>query len=101
MVYAGNNTDPSRAFSAAVAGLNLAGMKLLGGYSFKVMDDALDELNQLRPLEKPTLLRAIIASINADQQVTIKEAELFVPSLTRFTALHPLFMPLFRRYFAP
>ncbi|MDG2175179.1 MAG: M48 family metallopeptidase [Gammaproteobacteria bacterium] len=40
------------------------------------LEKALDKLNNLRPLEKPKLLKAMVACINADGQVTVEESEL-------------------------
>jgi Zn-dependent protease with chaperone function/uncharacterized tellurite resistance protein B-like protein len=77
VVSAGKNKKPNDAFTAGVKVLKLSTITLLNGYSLKAIDDALDELNQLKPLQKPILLRAIMASINADKLVTVQEAELF------------------------
>jgi hypothetical protein len=41
------------------------------------VDAALNRLNQLKPLQKPLLLKAIGQCINSDQKVTVTEAELF------------------------
>jgi hypothetical protein len=41
------------------------------------MDSALNDLAQLKPLQKPFLLTAILASINANQNVNAEEAQLF------------------------
>ncbi len=40
------------------------------------LEKALDNLNTLKPLEKPKLLKAMVATINADGKVTAQEAEL-------------------------
>ena len=42
-----------------------------------MLNQALDELAHLKPLEKPQLLKACAACIIADQMVTIAESELF------------------------
>lgn len=44
--------------------------------SFERLNEALDELNKLKPLQKPALLKACVACITADQQVKPIEAEL-------------------------
>ena len=77
VVSAGKNKNPNDAFTAGVKALKISTITLLNGYSLKAIDDALDELNQLKPLQKPILLRAIMASINTDTLVTVQEAELF------------------------
>jgi Zn-dependent protease with chaperone function/uncharacterized tellurite resistance protein B-like protein len=77
VVSTGGSSNPKEAFSAGASVIKLPTMTLLNGYSLKAIDAALDDLNQLKPLQKPILLRAIMAIINTDQQVTIKEAELF------------------------
>lgn len=40
------------------------------------LESALDSLNDLKPLEKPKLLKAMAAAINADGKVTAEESEL-------------------------
>jgi len=40
------------------------------------LEKALDNLNTLKPMEKPKLLKAMAATINADGKVTAEEAEL-------------------------
>ena len=40
------------------------------------LEKALDSLNHLKPLEKPKLLKAMAATINADGKVTAEESEL-------------------------
>lgn len=42
----------------------------------KALEKALDRLNQLKPLQKPMLLKAMATCINADGQVTAEESEL-------------------------
>jgi Zn-dependent protease with chaperone function len=77
VVSAGKNKKPNDAFTAGVKVLKISTITLINGYSLKAIDDAFDELNQLKPLQKPILLRAIMASINTDKLVTVQEAELF------------------------
>jgi Zn-dependent protease with chaperone function len=77
IVSAGENVEPQKAFSAGADVIGLSNITLLGGYSLKAMDNALNELTQLKPLQKPILLRAIMACINHDKEISVKEAELF------------------------
>lgn len=77
VVFCGKNGFPSKAFESGVNVLKLEKLTLLGGYSFRAMDEALNTLTQLKPLQKPILLRAIMACINADNKITYKEVELF------------------------
>ena len=73
----GENSQPNQAFASGKKVLGLDNIVLLGGYSFKAVDNALNELSQLKPLQKPILLRAIMACINHDGKVNTQEAELF------------------------
>ncbi len=41
------------------------------------LDKALDKLKQLKPLQKPMLLKALVECISFDQKITTSEAELF------------------------
>jgi uncharacterized tellurite resistance protein B-like protein len=44
--------------------------------SFKIIDLALDQLVQLKPLDKEKLITACAAAVTADQHITPIEAEL-------------------------
>jgi hypothetical protein len=77
VVSNGENAQPSEAFASGKRIVGLEKITLLGGYSFKAMDSALNELSQLKPLQKPILLRAVMACINYDDNVSAQEAELF------------------------
>jgi Zn-dependent protease with chaperone function len=46
-------------------------------FSIAALDSAIKELEQLRPLDKPVLLKALAAAIEADGKVTEEETELF------------------------
>ncbi len=46
-------------------------------FSFQEIDSALSALCELKPLEKPKLLKALLEIINTDNKVTATEAELF------------------------
>ena len=48
-----------------------------GALNLNNLNQALDELARLKPLEKPALLKACAACITADKMVTITEKELF------------------------
>ncbi|MDP6416889.1 MAG: hypothetical protein QGG54_17925, partial [Gammaproteobacteria bacterium] len=43
---------------------------------YKALNNALDELASLKPLQKPALLKACAACITADKEVAAIEAEL-------------------------
>jgi Zn-dependent protease with chaperone function len=77
VVSNGETSQPSEAFASGKCIVGLERITLLGGYSFKAMDSALNELSQLKPLQKPILLRAVMACINYDDKVSAQEAELF------------------------
>ncbi|EGG94834.1 Zn-dependent protease with chaperone function [gamma proteobacterium IMCC1989] len=77
VVHHGENPQPNQAFVSGKKILELDNIALLDGYSFKAVDNALNELSQLKPLRKPILLRAIMACINYDGKVNTQEAELF------------------------
>ena len=44
--------------------------------SFKIIDLALDQLAQLKPLDKEKVIKACAAAVTADQHITAVEAEL-------------------------
>ena len=46
------------------------------GSNTVALEKALDRLNNLKPLQKPLLLKAMVTSINTDGQVTAEESEL-------------------------
>ena len=46
------------------------------GANTGALEEALDQLNKLKPLEKPKLLKAMAACINTDGDVTAEESEL-------------------------
>lgn len=78
--YAGKNTQPSAAFHKAIAMLDIKhNLELSATDTLKLqdLDTALDQLNQLRPLEKPKLLKAIGICIAADGKVMAEEIEIF------------------------
>jgi len=80
MAYAGqqNQGDAEKAFRAATEMLALTGLELLAkdNISLPNLDLALDKLARLKPLVKPRILKACVASIANDQKVLPVEVEL-------------------------
>jgi len=80
MAYAGqqNPGDVEKAFMAAVKSLELDGLELRekDNISLPALDLALDKLAKLKPLLKPRLLKACVASVANDQKVLPVEIEL-------------------------
>ncbi|MBT2370563.1 M48 family metallopeptidase [Pseudomonas fluorescens] len=75
------NSDPAhvrKAFDQASAGLPLPALALnaAGANEWQDLETALNRLRQLKPLEKPTLLKAMAVCIEQDGQITPAEAEL-------------------------
>lgn len=82
VLAAAGNQDPvaaQQAYAAAAQqlGLNSVGMVTADKLQLSLLDKALEQLNQLKPLEKPKLLKAMVACIQHDQIVSAEEAELF------------------------
>ena len=67
------------AYSAAMQRLGLANLPLLDSQqlSLPMLDAALNQLQQLKPLQKPALLKAMQACIQQDERITAAEYELF------------------------
>lgn len=77
-LLAHNNQDPQQAYDAGMSALSLQAPLLpMDKVALPSVDTALKRLNQLKPLQKPLLLKAIGQCINSDQKVTVTEAELF------------------------
>lgn len=74
-----DENEALRAYSAAAKELDIPAVGLLpeAQINLQLLDKALEQLNALRPLDKPRLLKAMAASINHDGEVTATEAELF------------------------
>jgi len=72
-----NDNDRKSAFKSASDLLAMPQLQHLGGYTYQALDKALNELETLKPLEKPQLLKALMAIIKHDNDVTFEEAELF------------------------
>ncbi|GAA6153966.1 M48 family metallopeptidase [Pseudoteredinibacter isoporae] len=81
MARAGHDDEQEslRAYAAAAKELDIPAVGLLPEeqINLQLLDKALEQLNLLRPLDKPRLLKAMAASINHDGEVTATEAELF------------------------
>ena len=73
-----NQNDAEKAFMAAAQALGLSGLELLAKeeVSLSELDLALGKLAELKPLAKPRLLKACVASIVRDQRVSPVEVEL-------------------------
>ena len=80
MAYAGqqNQGDVEKAFDSSVQTLELNGLALLARNEIGLsrLDLALEKLARLKPLAKPRLLKACVASIVHDQRVSPVEVEL-------------------------
>ena len=71
-----NNND---AFNAAASLLDMPDIVLVPRSEIKLdkLNDSLDQLSQLKPLEKPQLLKACAACITSDKNISSNEVELF------------------------
>lgn len=80
LVYVGKLTseDAEKAFSAAVDELGLKGLSLLprSDINLNKLNDAVETLTQIKPLNKPLLLKACVACISSDGYVSVSEIEL-------------------------
>lgn len=77
--FSGKTNDTQSAYTAAdkhLPGVKLA-LERVADISFQRLDKALASLNQLRPLDKPKLLKAIVQCIRADNKITEDEIEFF------------------------
>jgi Zn-dependent protease with chaperone function/uncharacterized tellurite resistance protein B-like protein len=65
------------AFNAAVKELGM-NMQLIEKQKLTLthVDQALERLNQLKPLQKPKLLKALASCVMADNEISVREAEL-------------------------
>lgn len=71
-------TQPAQAYRAGASRLGLESTLMpTEDIGFTGLDSALDRLRQLRPLEKPELLKALRECLLQDQRVTPREAELY------------------------
>ena len=71
--------DAEAAFALACAevGLDSLRMRAVTETSLQALEQALERLNQLKPLQKPRLLKALVRCIEHDGQIEPLEAELF------------------------
>ena len=80
LAYAGHQSqgDVERAFDSAAQALELSELTLLAKNEIRMsgLDQALEKLTRLHPLQKPRLLKACVASIVHDQRVSPVEVEL-------------------------
>jgi len=81
VIHAGGNDDAMNqaAFERAATSLPLESLTLLTAAQLDTaaLDRALDRLGGVKPLQKPQLLKAMIACIEHDGRITAIEAELF------------------------
>ncbi len=79
VAQAGKNDDALTAFNKGMAAINhpLYTKIPIVAHSLPTLDQALDRLERLKPLEKPRLLKALIEIINADEKAINEEKELF------------------------
>jgi Zn-dependent protease with chaperone function/uncharacterized tellurite resistance protein B-like protein len=80
LAYAGakNDADAKAAYSQAIEQLRLE-LEILPKTEIKLadLDKALNQLNQVKPLQKPQLLKAMSKCVLHDGQITVAEAEMF------------------------
>ncbi len=81
LAYAGATSiaDAETAFAQAEAELKLSKLVLLPKDQVQLtdLDKALEQLNRVKPLQKPQLLKAMSLCVLQDKRVTLVEAELF------------------------
>ena len=80
VVQAGKSRSPGGAFQKGIENLGFKGVKFTlsaSGFAFPEIDTAIEKLSNLKVLQKPVLLKALVEVINADSVVTPVEAELF------------------------
>jgi hypothetical protein len=81
LTYTGKQQGISNddAFNAAASLLGMPDILLVPKNEIKLnkLNDSLDQLAQLKPLEKPQLLKACAACITSDQNISANEIELF------------------------
>ncbi len=81
LIYTGKeqHVDEQATFAAANEFLGQLPITLIGKSELKLdsLNNAMDTLARLKPLEKPRLLKACAVCITADNQLSVKEVELF------------------------
>ncbi len=72
------NLTDAEVFSLAQNSLGINGLQLQdrSALNLEKLDSAIHKLNQLKPLQKPALLKACASAISADQVITATEHEL-------------------------
>ncbi len=78
LAYAEQSEWATEAFDAAKVVMQWDDLSLLPKRELNLskLDNAVNRLAQLKPLAKPQLLKACVAAVTADGQVTVREAEL-------------------------
>jgi Zn-dependent protease with chaperone function/uncharacterized tellurite resistance protein B-like protein len=73
-----DNQEVQHAFNQAAKELQIAELVLIEKQKLTLgdVDTALEKLNQLKPLQKPQLLKALSQCVMADGKVSLREAEL-------------------------
>lgn len=81
LAYAGTNASAAakKAFdnSKSITGLDSAEILTINSYTMMDLDLAVTRLNNLKPLQKPKLLKALGQCVLDDGKTTVEEAELF------------------------
>lgn len=81
LATAGHSDESSAnaAYNDAMSQLGFANLPLLGdgNISLPMLDGAIKQLQNLKPLQKPLLLKALMTCVKHDGQVTAQEYELF------------------------
>jgi Zn-dependent protease with chaperone function len=81
LIYSGKQQgiNDSDVFNRAIDEPGMDGISLLPKNAIRLdqLNSALDRLAQLKPLEKPRLLKACAIAITADQQITSDEVEIY------------------------
>lgn len=81
LATAGHDNEKSAddAYNQAMSQLGFANLPLLGegNISLPMLDGAIKQLQHLKPLQKPALLKALMACIKHDGKITTEEYELF------------------------
>ena len=75
MMTAENHRDD--AFNSALEIIPIPNLTRIKAKSIDELEIAIDELSELKPMEKPKLLKAVMAIIKYDRKATPSEAELF------------------------
>ncbi len=75
----GDGGSAQQAFAQAIRVLGMPELELLPKTAINLAqaDAALEQLNQLKPLQKPLLLKAMSQCVLADDKLTLLEAEIF------------------------